>query len=355
MEIQNPSNLNCLVGDGQISFDNGQQPFSFTWNPPAAPVLDDAVEGNDRKRRRVQVDVDKQGIAVLKLGSEMTFDFKSTHADAEKKLVNITAERDQLRARVETLETELAQIRTQKDETLAKVTAERNELKRNLQKTTEKLKDSQAKLIDREDEIEDVQHEKSMVDTARDRVMSQLKFAEKTVHELKAQMKTDKTASAAAQDEIMKQLKEQQEAKKKVHDEMVHLRANNNEHCRRLQETINRAEFEKGQLQTAIDVHLREKNLMKTTIDEHIREQTTAQHQLQTSQKELARLFDSLQRLQSVAGNCKGCERLEKELKEALNKQVEIDAELHKPRQAAPKKRRPTFALDYSDYSDEEK
>lgn len=318
MEAQDSSDLLCHVGDGQISCGNGQQPFSFTWNPPTTPVADDVAEGNDRKRRRVQVDVDKQGTVVLKLGAEMTFDFKSTHADAEKKLVDVTAERDQLKANVETLETELVQrdevIQTYKD---GVVTKERDELKNNLKKTTakleyreSKLKDSQAKLKDsqkelrnsqdalddREEDLDVAKHKLSVAEKERDRAKSQLRTTEEKVRELKNEIQTNKAAAAAAQDTAMKQLQGLQQEKKKVQDEMDEL--------------------------------IRWKSI---ALERH----TYLQVKLAASEKEQASLSGSLQRLQSAANCCEGCERLEEELKEALEMQDKTSAELRKLQQEA--------------------
>ncbi|KAF6832235.1 hypothetical protein CMUS01_07008 [Colletotrichum musicola] len=366
MEAQDPSNLTCRLGDGQISFNNGQQPFSFTWSPPTDSVEDNVVEGNDRKRRRVQVDVVKQGIAVLKLGSEMTFDFKSTHADIEKKLADVTAERENLKAEIETLQTELVQrneafqrqedeldqrcgdFQALKDDMLAEFTARRNELEKNLKKTAtklkksqanlehsqEKLKDSQAQLesveeriegcfamlADRDKHIDDVQHEKSIAKMDQERALGQLKTAEQSIHELKRQIKTDKAAAAAAQDAATKQIQELQEAKKKVQDEMIELQASKEEQCRRLQCMLRSAEGDKW---TEVDEHVREKNAVLAECEE-------LRLELQDSQTEQARLSDSLQRLQSAAADCQDCERLEQELKDALELQDKTNTALHK-------------------------
>ncbi|KAK1597188.1 uncharacterized protein LY79DRAFT_407316 [Colletotrichum navitas] len=97
-------------GGIEFAFGTGDGSHSFTWSPPASassPDNDHQTALNDRKRRRVQVDIVKQGVALLQLGSDMTYDFSSTHAEAEKKLAGVIAERDHLRRNLDVIKDDL--------------------------------------------------------------------------------------------------------------------------------------------------------------------------------------------------------------------------------------------------------
>ncbi|KAK2058475.1 hypothetical protein LY76DRAFT_593263 [Colletotrichum caudatum] len=100
MESHNQNAYEAQSGGIEFAFGTGNGSHSFTWNPPAStnpPDNDRQAMVNDRKRRRVQVNVVKQGVALLRLGSDMIYDFSSTHAEADKRLADVTAERDHVR------------------------------------------------------------------------------------------------------------------------------------------------------------------------------------------------------------------------------------------------------------------
>ncbi|KAK1974474.1 hypothetical protein LZ30DRAFT_740403 [Colletotrichum cereale] len=110
MEPHNQTASAAQSGGIEFAFGTGDGSHSFIWNPPACtnPLSNDHPTGlNDRKRRRVQVNVVKQGVALLQLGSDMIYDFSSTHAQAEKKLADVTAERDHIRRNLDDVKDEL--------------------------------------------------------------------------------------------------------------------------------------------------------------------------------------------------------------------------------------------------------
>ncbi|KAH0441472.1 hypothetical protein CcaCcLH18_02035 [Colletotrichum camelliae] len=125
--VNHPFTFRC--GDSQLAFGNNPRADSlfFTWTAPDKnnnennnPAGNQAIvpqnidgnanagdndngandEGNDRKRRRVHVEIEKHRITVLKLGSDMTFDFKSAAAESERQLADTVTERDQLQAQL---------------------------------------------------------------------------------------------------------------------------------------------------------------------------------------------------------------------------------------------------------------
>ncbi|KAK2779260.1 hypothetical protein CKAH01_11341 [Colletotrichum kahawae] len=125
--VNYPFTFRC--GDSQLAFGNNPRAdsLSFTWTAPDKnnnennnPAGNQAIvpqnidgnanagdndngandEGNDRKRRRVHVEIEKHRITVLKLGSDMTFDFKSAAAESERQLADTVTERDQLQAQL---------------------------------------------------------------------------------------------------------------------------------------------------------------------------------------------------------------------------------------------------------------
>ncbi|GKT54186.1 hypothetical protein ColTof4_06341 [Colletotrichum tofieldiae] len=114
MEPQDRTISAAQPGGIQFSFGTGDGSHSFTWTPPTPsnlPGNDHETCLNNRKRRRVQVDIVKQGVAMLQLGSDMIYDFRSTHTEAEKKLADVAAERDDFRKKLETATEKLQKTR----------------------------------------------------------------------------------------------------------------------------------------------------------------------------------------------------------------------------------------------------
>ncbi|KAK6207763.1 hypothetical protein QIS74_12844 [Colletotrichum tabaci] len=97
-------------GSIRFSSGTGDDSRTITWTPPPPSSLannDHHSEVNDRKRRRVQVNIVKQGVAMIQLGSDLTYDFRLNHAEAENKLSDVTTERDRLRRALDGIEHEL--------------------------------------------------------------------------------------------------------------------------------------------------------------------------------------------------------------------------------------------------------
>ncbi|WYZ39816.1 hypothetical protein EsH8_IV_000157 [Colletotrichum jinshuiense] len=133
----------------QYFFGTGDGAHSFTWSPPGSSVSfnqEEICSGGDLKRRRVHVDVVKHGVALLQLGSDMTMDFRSTHAEAERKLENVISERDRL----------LSQLHEAKNYQ-EKATNETQQLKSDLSDTTKLYKDMALELssaVSRRDQLQ---------------------------------------------------------------------------------------------------------------------------------------------------------------------------------------------------------
>ncbi|KAF0319067.1 hypothetical protein GQ607_013748 [Colletotrichum asianum] len=125
--VNHPFSFRC--GDSEFAFRNnlGADSLTFTWTAPGKddnvnnnPAGNQAIvhqnihgnanagdngdgandEENDRKRRRVHVEIEKHRVTVLKLGSDVAFDFKSAAAESERQLTNTITERDQLQAQL---------------------------------------------------------------------------------------------------------------------------------------------------------------------------------------------------------------------------------------------------------------
>ncbi|KAI8222918.1 hypothetical protein K4K55_010272 [Colletotrichum sp. SAR 10_96] len=125
--VNHPFSFRC--GDSEFAFRNnlGADSLTLTWTAPGKndnvnnnPAGNQAIvhqnidgnanagdngngandEGNDHKRRRVHVEIEKHRVTVLKLGSDVAFDFKSAAAESERQLANIITERDQLQAQL---------------------------------------------------------------------------------------------------------------------------------------------------------------------------------------------------------------------------------------------------------------
>ncbi|KAJ0159095.1 hypothetical protein CTA2_10327 [Colletotrichum tanaceti] len=99
-----------IHGSVRFSSGTGDDSRTITWSPPPPSSRanhDHHSEVNDRKRRRVQVKIVKQGVAMLQLGSDLTYDFRLNHAETEDKVASVTAERDSLRRALDAVEDEL--------------------------------------------------------------------------------------------------------------------------------------------------------------------------------------------------------------------------------------------------------
>ncbi|KAJ0329704.1 hypothetical protein COL922a_012760 [Colletotrichum nupharicola] len=125
--VNHPLSFRC--GDSEFAFRNnlGTHSLTLTWTAPGKndnvnnnPAGNQAVvhqnidgnanagdngngandEGNNHKRRRVHVEIEKHRVTVLKLGSDVAFDFKSAAAESERQLANTITERDQLQAQL---------------------------------------------------------------------------------------------------------------------------------------------------------------------------------------------------------------------------------------------------------------
>ncbi|KDN61956.1 hypothetical protein CSUB01_05177 [Colletotrichum sublineola] len=110
MESHNQTASIAQSGGIEFAFGTGDGSHSFTWNPPAStnPSENDHQTGlSNWKRRRVQVNIVKQGVALLQLGSDMIYDFSSTHVEAERKLADVTAEKDNLQRNLDIVKDKL--------------------------------------------------------------------------------------------------------------------------------------------------------------------------------------------------------------------------------------------------------
>ncbi|KAF3804686.1 hypothetical protein GCG54_00012175 [Colletotrichum gloeosporioides] len=125
--VNHPVSFRC--GDSEFAFGNNPRADSLTltWTAPGKndnennnPAGNQAIahqnfdgnanagdngngannQGNDRKRRRVHVEIEKHRVTVLKLGSDVAFDFRSAAAESERQLANTITERDQLQAQL---------------------------------------------------------------------------------------------------------------------------------------------------------------------------------------------------------------------------------------------------------------
>ncbi|KAK1727580.1 uncharacterized protein BDZ83DRAFT_790363 [Colletotrichum acutatum] len=110
----------------QYSFGTSGAGHSFTWSPPTLSGSQKQLDHEalpHRKRRRlneVQVNVEAHGVAKIRLGEDMTFDFTSNHREAKKQLSDVEAERDHLLQRLD-------ETRKDHEKTLSKVKYERDE------------------------------------------------------------------------------------------------------------------------------------------------------------------------------------------------------------------------------------
>ncbi|KAK1494066.1 hypothetical protein CCUS01_13733 [Colletotrichum cuscutae] len=110
----------------QYSFGTSGAGHSLTWRPPAFSGSQNQLNHADfplEKRRRlneVQVNVEAHGVARIRLGEDMTFDFTSKQREAKKQLSDVEAERDHLLRRLD-------ETRKDHEKILSKVKSERDE------------------------------------------------------------------------------------------------------------------------------------------------------------------------------------------------------------------------------------
>ncbi|KAF9877939.1 hypothetical protein CkaCkLH20_04515 [Colletotrichum karsti] len=224
------------AGGGQLSFGGGSQELpACTWEAPEPSQDED--DGNDRKRRRVQVDMDKLGVSVLKLGSDMTFDFRSAHAEAEKKLIDITAERDELQNNLDVSRETIARLETEANHLRAVGRAEHDLIKAEKQRLEAQLVDirtdlAEAKKKNRKLETR-VKEEKANV-TAKTEESQQL---EDTLKEVKTKLKNARNKNKAKEQEF-DNLKDDVN---RLREDYTNLRSENElkvEECRNLQDDL---------------------------------------------------------------------------------------------------------------------
>ncbi|KAK0367682.1 hypothetical protein CLIM01_14961 [Colletotrichum limetticola] len=112
-------------GGLQYSFGTSGAGHSLTWCPPAFSGSQNQLNHADfslEKRRRlneVQVNVEAHGVARIRLGEDMTFDFTSKQREAKKQLSDVEAERDHLLRRLD-------ETRKDHEKILSKVKSERD-------------------------------------------------------------------------------------------------------------------------------------------------------------------------------------------------------------------------------------
>ncbi|KXH28927.1 hypothetical protein CSIM01_03577 [Colletotrichum simmondsii] len=117
----------------QYSFATNGSGHSFTWSPPVSESQKNLAHWQPphAKRRRlneVEVNLERHGVARIRLGEDATFDFTSYHEEAEKKISGLEAERDKLLQRLDeataSQEKALSDAMAKQDDIVAKTIAE---------------------------------------------------------------------------------------------------------------------------------------------------------------------------------------------------------------------------------------
>lgn len=116
----------------QYSFATNGSGHSFTWSPPVSESQNKLAHGQPphAKRRRVnevEVNLERHGVARIRLGEDATFDFTSYHEEAEKKILGLESERDTLLRRLEEANTSheeaLSDVIAKQDDRVARTIA----------------------------------------------------------------------------------------------------------------------------------------------------------------------------------------------------------------------------------------
>ncbi|KAK2003739.1 hypothetical protein LX36DRAFT_597083 [Colletotrichum falcatum] len=316
----------------EFVFGTGDGSHSFTWNPPASadlPDNDHQTVLNDRKRRRVQVNIVKQGVALLQLGSDMTYDFSSTHAEAEKKLADVTAERDHIRRNLDIVKDELQDTLGRYRAAVEMLDGTRGE---GIEHAQEKVRQANLQRTEAEEEVKVV---KAEMDNLRDQAQ-----AEKTslVREREGLQKEldDATKSGSRYLDDIVQLKEDVESLREEHKGCQESYDNLQNDLLNARQANVEARAELSEVQKGLDdshdkyaklvVEMRlleEKNVDQVTRlgserCEHLREKREAVENQATAEAEIKRLRDENYSLSSKF--CGGT--LEDELRKALEEEI---------------------------------
>ncbi|EFQ25282.1 uncharacterized protein GLRG_00426 [Colletotrichum graminicola M1.001] len=190
-------------GGIEFAFGTGDGSHSFTWSPPASaspPDNDHQTALNDRKRRRVHVNIVKQGVALLQLGSDITYDFSSTHAEAEKILAGVIAERDHLQRNLDIIKDDLRH-------TLGRYRA-----------IVEKLDGTQG------EDLEHAQQKVSHANLQRAKAEEEVKEVKAELDNLRDQAQVEKTNLVQEREELQKELDSATKSEMRYRDEVAQLK-----------------------------------------------------------------------------------------------------------------------------------
>ncbi|KAK2034222.1 hypothetical protein LX32DRAFT_609090 [Colletotrichum zoysiae] len=337
MESRNQNAYAAQSGGIEVAFGTGDGSHSFTWNPPASmnpPDNDRQSLSNDRKRRRVQVNIVKQGVALLRLGSDMVYDFSSTHAEANKRLADVTAERDHLRRSLDIAKDGLQDTLGRYRANVEMLDGIRGECQfsKDLEHFQEKVRHANLQITEAEEEVKAVKAEmNNLRDLAQAEKMNLMQEREELQKELDSAAKDEKRYQheITQLEKDVESIRKEHKASQASHDSFqkdifnarqasVEARAELSEVKKLLDDNHDKYAKVVVEMRLLEEKHAAQVTLLGSERCEHLREKREIVEKQKKGEAEIKRLQDENYRLSSKF--CSGA--LEEELRKALEEEL---------------------------------